>query len=139
MQVRGPRATTGQRQITTHSRALIGRDNIRPFGLDIHNPVFVVSSLTSIAFVAAALLFRDVAGGLFEALYAWLTSTFDWVFMAAANILVLFCLLLLPSRLGRIRLGGPDARRNTPTGRGSRCCSRRASGSACCSSAWRSR
>ena len=110
MQVRGPRTATGKRQITTHSPALIGRDNIRPFGLDIHNPVFVVSSLTSIAFVAAALLFRDVAGGLFEALYAWLTSTFDWVFMAAANILVLFCLLLLPSRLGRIRLGGPDAR-----------------------------
>ncbi len=87
-----------------------GRDNIRPFGLDIHNPVFVVSSLTSIAFVAGALLFRDAAGGVFEALYAWLTSTFDWMFMAAANVFLLFCLALLPTRLGRIRLGGPDAR-----------------------------
>ena len=91
-------------------RHQVGRDNIRPFGLDIHNPVFVVSSLTSIVFVAGALLFRDAAGGAFEALYAWLTSTFDWMFMAAANIFLLFCLALLPTRLGRIRLGGPDAR-----------------------------
>lgn len=89
---------------------LIGRDNIRPFGLDIHNPVFVVSSLTVIAFVAAALLLRDAAAGVFAALYAWLTSTLDWAFMTAANVLMLFCLALLASPLGRIRLGGPDAK-----------------------------
>lgn len=92
------------------TRYRLGRDNIRPLGLDIHNPVFVVSSLTVIAFVAAALLFRDTAAGVFETLYAWLTSTFDWAFMAAANVFLLFCLLLLATPLGRIRLGGPDAR-----------------------------
>ena len=88
----------------------IGRDNIRPFGLDIHNPVFVVSSLTVIAFVLGALVFRDTAAGFVGALYAWLTATFDWVFLAAANVFTLFCLALLASPLGRIRLGGPDAR-----------------------------
>ena len=88
----------------------LGRDNIRPIGLDIHNPVFVVSSLTIIAFVACVLLFREAAAGVFGALYAWLTSTFDWVFMAAGNVFILFCLLLLATPLGRIRLGGPDAR-----------------------------
>ena len=88
----------------------LGRDNIRPLGLDIHNPVFVVSSLTIIAFVACVLLFREAAAGVFGALYAWLTSTFDWVFMAAGNVFILFCLLLLATPLGRIRLGGPDAR-----------------------------
>ena len=92
------------------TRYKIGRDNIRPFGLDIHNPVFVVSSLTVIAFVAGTLLFRDAAAGVFGALYAWLTSTFDWVFLATGNVLVLFCLLLLLTPLGRVRLGGPDAR-----------------------------
>ena len=25
----------------------LGQDNIRPFGLDIHNPVFLISSLSS--------------------------------------------------------------------------------------------
>ena len=88
----------------------LGRHNIRPLGLDIHNPVFVVSSLTIIAFVAGVLLFRDAAAGVFDALYAWLTSTFDWVFMIAGNVFILFCLLLLATPVGRIRLGGPDAR-----------------------------
>lgn len=88
----------------------LGRDNIRPFGLDIHNPVFVVSSLTIIAFVAVVLLFREAAAGVFHTLYAWLTSTFDWMFMATANVLILFCLLLLATPVGRIRLGGPDAK-----------------------------
>ncbi len=88
----------------------LGQDNVRFLGLDVHNPVFVVSSLTIIAFVAGVLVFRDAAGGAFDALYAWLTSTFDWVFMAAGNVFVLFCLLLLATPLGRVRLGGPDAR-----------------------------
>ena len=62
------------------------------------------------AFVAGVLAFRDAAAGAFDALYAWLTSTFDWVFMAAGNVFVLFCLLLLATPLGRVRLGGPAAR-----------------------------
>ena len=33
----------------------LGQDNIRPLGLDIHNPVFVISSLIIIAFVLLAL------------------------------------------------------------------------------------
>ena len=56
------------------------------------------------------LAFRDVAAGFFEGLYAWLTSTFDWVFMGAGNVFVLFCLLLVVTPLGRVRLGGPGAK-----------------------------
>ena len=88
----------------------IGRDNVQFLGLDVHHPVFVVSSLTIITFVAGTLAFRDAAAGVFDALYVWLTSTFDWVFMGAANIFVLFCLLVVATPLGRVRLGGPDAR-----------------------------
>ncbi len=96
--------------IPTQADYEIGQDNVQFLGLDVHNPVFVVSSLTIIAFVAGVLAFRDVAAGAFDALYAWLTSTFDWVFMAAGNVFVLFCLLLLATPLGRVRLGGPAAR-----------------------------
>ena len=88
----------------------LGQDNIRFLGLDVHNPVFVVSSLTIITFVAGVLAFRDAAAGVFDALYTWLTSTLDWVFMGASNIVLLFCLVLLVTPLGRIRLGGPGAR-----------------------------
>ncbi len=88
----------------------LGRDNVQFLGLDVHYPVFIVSSITIIAFVVGVLAFRDAAAVAFDALYAWLTSTFDWVFMAAGNVCVLFCLVLLATPLGRVRLGGPDAR-----------------------------
>ncbi len=88
----------------------LGQDNIQLLGLDVHNPVFVVSSLTIVAFVAGVLAFRDASAGVFDALYAWLTSTLDWVFMGTANVFVLFCLMLLVTPLGRVRLGGPEAR-----------------------------
>ena len=87
-----------------------GQDNVQLLGLDIHNPVFVVSSLTIIAFVSGVLVFQAGAAIAFGALRAWLMSTFDWVFMSAGNLFVLFCLMLVVTPLGRVRLGGADAR-----------------------------
>ncbi len=91
----------------------IGRDNIEgrlgPFGFDIHNPVFLVSGLTVVAFVFFALALPVEAAAAFGWLRPFLTSTFDWFFLTAANIFVLFCLFLIVSPWGRIRLGGPDA------------------------------
>ena len=88
----------------------LGQDNVQLLGLDIHNPVFVVSSLTIIAFVSGVLVFQAGAAAAFGALRAWLMSTFDWVFMSAGNLFVLFCLMLVVTPLGRVRLGGADAR-----------------------------
>lgn len=87
-----------------------GRDNIRPFGLDIHNPVFLVSGLTIVAFVIGTLLFQEKAGEFFGWLRPWLTSNLDWVFAISGNIFVLFCLALAVSPMGKIRLGGQDAK-----------------------------
>jgi BCCT family betaine/carnitine transporter len=88
----------------------IGQDNIEVFGLDIHNPVFVVSALAIIALVLLTLMFQEGAAEMFGALRPWLTSTFDWVFMGAANLFVLFCLLLVITPVGAVRLGGIDAK-----------------------------
>ena len=88
----------------------IGERNIQVFGLDIHNPVFAVSASLVVAFVLGTLLFLDQAAGAFTDMRVWITSTFDWFFMVAANIVVLFCLGLAVSPLGRVRLGGPDAK-----------------------------
>ncbi|WP_104017282.1 BCCT family transporter [Roseovarius nitratireducens] len=91
----------------------IGQDNIQtkigPFGLDIHNPVFVISGLVIIAFVAYALLAPQQAADFFGWLRPALTSTFDWFFLSAANIFVIFCLLLIVTPYGAVRLGGTDA------------------------------
>ena len=88
----------------------IGQDNITPFGLDIHNPVFLISGLSIIAFVVVSLMFQEGATEFFGWLRPFLTSTFDWFFLLAGNIFVVFCIVLMLSPLGGIRLGGPDAR-----------------------------
>ncbi len=92
----------------------IGRDNIRarlgPFGLDIHNPVFLISGLTIFVFVFAALAFQNDVEPVFNSLRVWLTSTLDWFFLGAANIFVLFCLLLIVSPVGKVRIGGTHAK-----------------------------
>jgi len=88
----------------------IGEHNIQWLGLDIHNPVFAVSAVLVILFVISTLLFLDEAAGAFTNMRVWITSSFDWFFLIAANIFVLFCLGIAVSRLGKIRLGGPDAK-----------------------------
>ncbi len=86
-----------------------GQDNVRFLGLDIHNPVFFVSAVVIIAFVIVTLIFREAAGPALGGLRAWLTSTFDWFFVIAGNLFVLFCLLLIVTPFGRVRIGGADA------------------------------
>ncbi|KAA3634695.1 MAG: BCCT family transporter [Proteobacteria bacterium] len=91
----------------------IGQDNITaqigPFGLDIHNPVFMISGLAIIAFVFLTLAFQESVGPMFSDLRSWLTSTFDWFFLGAANVFVILCLLLIVTPLGKVRLGGVNA------------------------------
>ena len=87
----------------------IGEHNVEMFGLDIHNPVFIVSAVLSILLVVGALVFREQATIVFADMRVWITSTFDWFFLIVANILILFCLLIAVSPLGRIRLGGAEA------------------------------
>ena len=87
----------------------VGQDNVQLFGLDIHNPVFAISGLTILAFVFFSLVFREQASEFFGWLRPALTSNFDWVFMIACNLFVVFSLFLVISPYGKIRLGGEDA------------------------------
>lgn len=91
----------------------IGQDNITPrigpFGLDIHNPVFVVSGLVTFAFVILTLAFQTQVEPLFAGMRGFLTSTFDWFFLMAGNAFVLVCLGILVSPLAKVRIGGADA------------------------------
>lgn len=88
----------------------VGEHNIQRMGLDIHNPVFVVSAMLVLVFVIGTLLLLDQAAAAFTQMRVWITSTFDWFFIISANIFVLFCLGIAFSRLGRIRLGGDTAK-----------------------------
>ncbi|WP_313951806.1 BCCT family transporter [Accumulibacter sp.] len=92
----------------------VGQDNIivnvGPFGLDIHNRVFAVSALAVIAFVALTLVFQREVEPMFSSLRTWLTANLDWFFISVGNIFVLVCLGLAVSPLGKVRLGGTEAK-----------------------------
>jgi BCCT family betaine/carnitine transporter len=92
---------------------VVGQDNIKrqlgPFGLDIHNPVFMISGLTIVAFTFFALALPEVANDFFGWLRPAVTSTFDWFFLSAANIFVIVAVAIMVSPLGKVRLGGTEA------------------------------
>jgi BCCT family betaine/carnitine transporter len=93
-------------QSTKHE---IGQHNIQTLGLDIHYPVFTISAALIVTLVVGTLLFQEQAAVLFGNMRQWITTTFDWFFMISANIILLFCFVVAFSRLGKVRLGGPDA------------------------------
>jgi len=94
---------------TTNTDYEIGQDNITPFGLDIHNPVFLISGLSIAAFIIVTLMFQQGSTEFFAWLRPAITSSFDWFFLSAGNFFVIFALVVCISPLGRIRLGGQDA------------------------------
>ncbi len=91
----------------------IGQDNISkrlgPFNLDIHNPVFLISGIAVVVFVLFTLSLPTQASAIFSAMFDFTTKTFDWFFLAGANLVVIFALFLIVTPLGRVRLGGVDA------------------------------
>jgi BCCT family betaine/carnitine transporter len=92
----------------------VGQDNIvmniGPFGLDIHNRVFAISGLLVVGFVLLTLMFQTQVEPMFTNLRNWLTSNLDWFFIGSANIFVAVCIVLAVSPLGRVRLGGTEAK-----------------------------
>lgn len=91
----------------------IGQDNfetkIGPFGLDIHNPVFVISGAAIVVFVLYTLLLPEQASAAFKAMFNFTTTNFDWFLIGAADIVVIFALLLIVTPYGSVRLGGDEA------------------------------
>lgn len=92
----------------------VGQDNIivnvGPLGLEIHNRVFAISGLAVVAFVILTLAFQNHVEPLFSGLRGWLTTHLDWFFISAGNVFVLVCLGLAVSPLGKVRLGGTEAK-----------------------------
>ncbi len=86
-----------------------GQDNTQIMGLDFHNPVFPLSALAILLFIIYALVYPDAANTHLGLARNWSIEHFDWLFMIAGNIFVVFCLVLICLPLGRIRLGGKDA------------------------------
>ena len=91
----------------------IGQDNIErqigPFGLDIHNPVFLISGIAVVIFVFYTIALPEQAAGVFSAMFDFTTKNFDWFLIGAADLVVIFALLLIVTPFGNVRLGGNEA------------------------------
>lgn len=87
----------------------VGQDNIEIFGLDIHNPVFFVSGGIIVLFVFIAAIFQGPVTEFLGWLRPAVTDSFDWFLVIAGNVFVLFCIVLIFTPFGSIRLGGKDA------------------------------
>jgi len=89
----------------------VGQDNVQKWGFDVHNPVFGISaSLIGLFLVAILLVEPETSKSFLDGIKWQIIGAFDGLFMWSANIFVIFCLALIVSPYGKIRLGGDDAK-----------------------------
>ena len=88
----------------------LGQDNVNFMGMNIHNPVFAVSSFAIILFIIGTLMFPADAKDMLVGARGWSITNFDWLFIAGGNVFVLFCIALIILPVGKIRIGGQSAR-----------------------------
>jgi len=90
---------------------VVGQDNVKKWGFDVHKPVFSISAGLVCLFLALIMIIEpQVSKGFLDGLKWDIIGAFDGLFMWSANIFVIFCLALVLSPYGKIRLGGIDAK-----------------------------
>ena len=95
---------------TNETKYKVGQDNLQKFGLDIHNPVFIISAVLIVIFVIATLFAPTQAKEILDSAKWWSINNFDWLFMFSGNFFVLFCIALIFLPMGKIRIGGQNAK-----------------------------
>ncbi|TEW49559.1 BCCT family transporter [Psychromonas algicola] len=94
----------------------IGQDNVQKWGFDVHNSVFTISAGLIVLFLLTIMIVDPATSKAALDGIKWnIIGSFDQLFMWAANIFVIFSLVLLVSPFGKIRLGGNDAKSDHST------------------------
>ena len=78
-------------------------------GMRIDPLVFFPTALISLVVIVYSVLAPEQSAKTFSDIRVWATTTFDWFLMSSGNLLLLFCVVVALSPLGRIRLGGKGA------------------------------
>ena len=94
----------------------VGQDNVEKWGFDVHNHVFGVSAGLIVAFLIAIMVIDpEVSKAALNGVKSDILNNFDGLFMWSANIFVVFCIALIFTPFGSIRLGGHDAKSDHST------------------------
>lgn len=88
----------------------IGQDNLTHLGLDLHAPVFPLSAFFITFFVLYTLFMPEQSSIALFAARDFVIHQFDWLLSYSANLFVIFCIVLVFTPLGRIRIGGIKAK-----------------------------
>ena len=86
-----------------------GQSNRNWGGMHINPAVFLPTALIALAVIVFSVIAPKASAELFSNLRSGAVSQFDWFFMSVGNLLLLFCVIVALSPLGRIRLGGKGA------------------------------
>ncbi len=79
-------------------------------GMTFNPAVFFPTAFISLSVILFSVLAPKASADLFSWLRASAVSEFDWLLISVGNILLLFCIAVALSPLGKIRLGGKDAK-----------------------------
>jgi len=83
---------------------------VRAFGMEMHNPVFFLSAALILIFSLATLIFPEVANKSLNGAKLWTLQKFDWFYAITPILILAVCIGLAISPLGKIRLGGKEAK-----------------------------
>ena len=86
-----------------------GKSNRTWAGMLINPAVFFPTALLALLVIIFSLVAPKASADLFAALRGGAVAHFDWFLMSTGNVLLLFCIGLALSPLGKIRLGGKGA------------------------------
>lgn len=78
-------------------------------GLQINPAVFFPAALISLVVIAFTILDPKGSADVFSGIRTYATTQFDWFLISTGNILLLFCVGVAISPLGKVRLGGKGA------------------------------
>ncbi len=86
-----------------------GKSNRSWGGMIVNPAVFFPTATISLVVILYSLVAPASSAALFDAIRGGVVAHFDWFLMSAGNLLLLFCVVVALSPLGKIRLGGKGA------------------------------
>ncbi|MFW6054820.1 MAG: BCCT family transporter [Thermodesulfobacteriota bacterium] len=90
------------------TRTIQNLDN-RILKYDIHPWVFFGGAGVIILGVLLTVILGETAAGIFNSMQDWISTFTGWFFILVMNVVLVYCFGLIFSRLGSLRIGGPDA------------------------------